>query len=189
MKKVIQSGLYSLLVIGIGSVGYSQDMGVLDEENYVKKNVALTKFKILGVNAKAYAKCIESQNFAETSRQIRYTELEKVEFVDNGEDYDLVANDGIMTSKTLFGYEGQPVLSPGEYKEVRTNVGIHDPQFEHVQKLSTQEGKIKVLFTCGFYWKPCSAWPPAAQNICRRLSWPFSGGLVVHNCSVEVGWD
>jgi hypothetical protein len=187
MKKMTELGLCALLFITVSLGAYSQDVSSEEEGNYVKRNIALTKFKMLGVSAKQYAKCVESVNYQDPVRKLKAIVIDKTEYADDGENYDRVANDGIMTSTTLFFYsDGQTVAAPGQYLEAKKNVIVHDLQFEHLQSLRSAEGKFGITIACDVFWRDCNSWPPELQSFCRRMSWPFSGSVVIRNCRIEI---
>ena len=177
----------SLMLMGFLCMqGYAQGIEPENDpdETYVKQNIGLTNFKILGISRKQYAKCLESMNFLEPQKKLRYTVTEKVEFADDGQGYDLVANDGIMTSKVLFYYEqGTPYADPGQYLSPKENPFVHDRLFAHTTS------KISVSVDCDVRWIKCSEWPSNLQNICKSFSWPFKGYLDFSNCKFGIKWE
>ena len=186
MKKIAKLSLWALLFINICMAAQSQDLTNYGGETYVKRNIALTKFKVLGVNSKQYAKCAESVNFLETEKKLRYTVIDRVEFADDGANYDLVANDGIMTSRTLFTYsEGTAAVDAGRYTTPQNEVFVYDTQFAYSG--TGRAGGPSLGITCDLRWRECSSWPSNLQSICREFSWPFTGYLEATNCRITFG--
>jgi hypothetical protein len=188
MKKIAKLGLYSILLLCLSAAVHAQDVNA-DGEMYIKRNIALTNFKFLGVNARQYAKCVESVNYLEQEKRLSYSVINKIEYADDGENYDLVAGDGIMTSTSLFEYtSGQTVIPPRQYATPKQDVLVHDVQNEHLQRTGAVQSKFKITIACDVHWRPCSEWPAEHQSLCRRLTWPSSGNLVISNCRIEVSF-
>ncbi len=185
MKYVFKT---AILIIALGLYSekiFAQEIEPQSDESYCKANVAITNFKILGVSTTKYARCAEAINFLEKSKRVRMVKIDGVEFVDNGEDNDLVADDGIMTSRVLFDYARDGGNVPiGQYVVTRDNSIVYDASFAHVSKINTGMTAGKISIACDVYWESCDSWPPAYQSLCRRFTWPFSGSIVIANCRI-----
>ncbi len=187
MKKVLNSGLLVLMLISVFTFGYSQGDGVSEEENYVKRNIALTKFKVLGVNVKQYAKCLESVNYLDADKKLKFTMIERTDFGDDGRNYDLVANDGILTSTTLFTYDADTeVVQAGAYKIGASHDSfVIDDSFAHQAEIGSG-GKFKIIIGCKFKWVTCSQMTnPGNQYLCNWAGWPY-GSFQVTECEFKV---
>lgn len=185
MKKLIKISFLILLFSQGSNRGYAQDQESGEFEKYCKENIAFTNFRLLGINRNQYAKCVESVNYADPDKRHKLVTIDGVLFTDDGKNYDLVANDGTLTSNTLFTYaRGEEILAAGEYRVVKNNMTIYDAGFLHQDKLNTTMKPSGWEISCKFKWVSCSSWPPALQQLCFDLSWPFRGGFEITECTV-----
>lgn len=187
MRKLIAIMTGTLLLLSLSIQSKSQAIDDDGTATYIKKNIVLTNLKVLGVNTRQYARCVETVNYLDSDKKLRLAEIKGVQFADNGKGNDLVANDGILTSVDLFMYEqGAAIIPPGEYWPVKEDVLIYDPEFAHEDRLNetTTEAILKIKVKCTLEWVKCSSWPAEHQTLCRELSWPFKGGLKPH-CYIE----
>ncbi len=157
------------------------------EEEYFKKHTALTEFSRLGVNYKQYAKCVRYVNYLEPSKIVKLIVLGKEEFRDDGQNYDLMANDGILTSTLLFFYaEGENVLPIESYENSKEDYLIHDEMFEH-----KESGKIpspKIYIKCKFKWVDCNELPHPQNIICNAMGWPY-GSFKLIECDFGFSFN
>lgn len=188
MKKISKLLLCTVALIGFCLIGQAQNSSdISNEALYVKRNVAMTHFKFLGINAKQYAKCLETVNYLEPEKRIRLVMIDREEYADDGQGFDLVANDGILTSKQAVNYStGQTVIAIGHYTPALNNPLVHDPLFAHTDRVNGVMGKFGIKIKCNVSWESCNDWPPHLQQLCKDITWPFSGGLSITKCSVEL---
>ncbi len=169
---------------------FSQDDQLGEFEAYGKANIAFTNFKLLGVSNTEFAKCVESINFLDASKTLRVVMIEGVGYADDGINYDLVANDGILTSTVLFKYtKDSPIVDIGEYRMSKNNATIFDVAFRHKDLIDSQMKSLGFSISCKFIYVPCSSWPPQIQKLCRQLSWPFTGGFNVLECTIGITYN
>jgi hypothetical protein len=116
MIKVLIASVAWLICTSLPTILHAQDDTIEDWGSYVKSNIAVSKFRILGVTPKQYAKCLETENFYEPEKRLKFLVIGKTIFTDDGQGYDLKADDGILTSKQLFYYYSRANLLRGEYK-------------------------------------------------------------------------
>src|SRR5687768_6901710 len=116
MRKLFKLHLAAILFASMTIPAFAQD-DVDDFEQYAKTNIAVTKFRYLGVTQKQYVKCVETENFLDPEKNLKFLTIEKAVYADDGHGYDLIANDGILTSNQLSTYTGTPYITPGTYKE------------------------------------------------------------------------
>ncbi len=162
-------------------VAFSQDDFTDSEELYFKKNTALTDFSKIGVNNKQYAKCLKNVNFLEPGNTMNITIVGKTEFRDDGRNYDLAADDGILTSTTLFLYdEGETVLPAGGIEMNKQEYLLHDEIFEHTGRFP-----IKFHISCKTKWVPCNQLPYPMSTVCNEMGPPY-GLLVFYDCIVGL---
>ena len=186
MKKSKKILSFFILMNIISYQTFSQDDQSGEFEAYGKANIAFTNFKLLGVSNTEFAKCVESINYLDPSKTLRFAKINGVVFADDGNNYDLVANDGILTSMVLFKYTlDTPIVDIGVYRLIKNNTTIYDVDFKH-KVLADSQGRFGISITCKFVYVPCSAWPPPIQKLCRQLSWPFIGSYEVTECSVTI---
>lgn len=186
MKKILNSGILVVLFTNIFTFAYSQGESAVDDENYVKSNIAVTKFKLLGVNARQYVKCIETVNFFEADKKLRFLVIDNISFADNGLKYDLVADDGILTSTEVFTYAaGTRAIPTGMYQNTSGHDSfVFDESFAHYEKTGSFN---KLIIGCKFKWVPCSQMTnPAQQFLCNWAGWP-RGSFTISEC--EVKWE
>lgn len=158
---------------------YSQNDNMDADEEYCRANIAFSNPMILGVTDKNYAHCIRSQNYAEPDKPAGKIVINGVDFLDDGRNNDLIANDGIMTSNQLFTYsKGDVILFPGQYRLSKSNLILYDSIFRHGSQVEPDKFKL----SCKFVWVKCSSWPQEYQRICLRLCWPFTGNFEVTEC-------
>ncbi|MBK7562506.1 MAG: hypothetical protein IPP43_04860 [Chitinophagaceae bacterium] len=166
---------------------YSQADGTPDYEEYSRAHMALTNFKMLGINKNQFAKCVESVNYLDPSKRHRLTIIEGVQFADDGKNFDLIANDGIMTSVQLSDYTKESVVLPtGIYLPVMNNTIVYDSHFLHVDQISGKSQQPEGFsISCKLNWVKCSAWPIPYRQFCRDFSWPFNGGFEIVECTLK----
>ena len=185
MLKVLALHLIATTAFGLtvrGQIDNGETMA--GEGEYFRKNVALTEFSRLGVNAKQFARCLKVVNFLEADRLLNVLKMGKMEFKDDGQGYDLVANDGILTSLTLDYYDpGDEVLPVGSYAYPKDEYLVHDPQFEH---LATEKLPLpRLRISCKTRWVPCSQMPHPINVICQEMGPPY-GSLEFYDCHWEL---
>ena len=185
MKLIIKANLICLLILGFFSNTFAQDVAVEDNGDYVKSNIAVSHFKILGVTRKQYARCIETENYLEPDKKLKFLVVDKTSFADDGQGYDLKEGDGILTSTELSSYNSAGYVLPGDYKESEDyNTVIADESFAFYNTVN-QAGKIKVI--CRFKWVPCNQMSNPGQIwLCNWAGWPY-GSFVVTDC--EIHWE
>src|SRR5687768_14847262 len=178
MRKVLNL-LACLLLLSTTITSFAQD-DVADYEEYAKTNIAVTKFRMLGVTQKQYVKCVETENFLEPEKKLKFLMIEKAIYADNGQGYDLVADDGILTSNQLSNYTGSEYISPGSYKETPYfNEIVADELFAFRTTLAE-----KFSIKCKVKWVKCSDLPEGPQKtVCFLAGWPF-GGFTLIECEI-----
>ena len=188
---------FLLLVISfelIAGKSYSQVISPPDEENYCKANIAFQDFQLLGVTSTQYAKCVKLVNYLEPDRIGKRVAINGTDFLDDGLNYDLVANDGILTSTRLSNYSSDQMPLPvGIYQDIKNKTAVIDDNFAHVSKISESsagkgEGMNLVKIKCIFDWVSCNTWPPNLRSLCFSTSWPFTGYFAITKCELEIGF-
>ncbi len=189
--------LFKLLLLAISfqlilEKSFSQVIGAENEENYCKTNIAYIDFQLLGVSSTQYAKCVKAVNYLEPGKTGKRVSINGTDFVDDGLNYDRVANDGILTSTVLSRYSSDVVpLPPGIYQDIKNKTTVFDNDFAYVSKLN-ESGAGKGIETnrfklvCTFVWVSCNTWPENIRSLCFSTSWPFNGYFAVTQC--EIGW-
>lgn len=181
MKKFIFLSIGFIFSAACAIKAGAQDNNADDIENYVKSNVALTKFKVLGVTKKQYAKCLEAVNYLEPDKKPGMVIIGKTYFADDGKGYDLIANDGVLTSNELFPYSGA-VYAPGTYHETPDyNVIVADEIFAHRSQLS----ELTIKIGCKLKWVKCRDMPHPHDLLCKTMGWPY-GGFELVECEFEI---
>ena len=169
---------------------FSQDDEIQAAESYCKANIAFTNFKLLGVSNNEFAKCVESINYLDASKTLSIAMIDDVVFADDGNNNDLIAKDGILTSTVLFKYtKGTPIVDIGAYRMIKNNRTIYDVAIMDTGMIDSQMKSLGFSISCKFVWVSCSAWPPQIQKICRQLSWPFTGGFNVTECTIGITYN
>jgi hypothetical protein len=190
--------LFKLLIVIISfelipEKSYSQVIGPENEESYCKANIAYTDFQLLGVSSAQYAKCVKAVNYLEPGKTGKRVTINGTDFVDDGLNNDLVANDGILTSTVLSRYSsGVMPLPVGIYQNIKNQTTVFDNSFAHVSKINQSgtgkgAGMDKFIFKCKFVWTSCNSWPENIRSLCFSTSWPFHGYFAISEC--EVGWS
>lgn len=183
MKKYFLFGLGAMLLVGLSLISYSQDGSGDDLETYVKTNIAVSKFKILGVTQKQFAKCLETENYSEPDKKLRLVVIDKATFADDGKGYDLVAGDGILTSNELYFYKGVS-YTPGTYHNSPDHEAVvADEIFGFHNRVNTGE---KWKISCKFRWVPCREMSYPQSMLCEVMGWPY-GGFRLTEC--EITWE
>lgn len=180
MIKVLTLSAAWLICTSFTTVLHAQDDTVDDWGSYVKSNVAVSKFRILGVTPKQYAKCLETENYFEPEKKLKFLVIDKTIFSDDGQGYDLKADDGILTSNQLFYYSGRSRVIPGDYKESPDyNQLLAADEFVYRPELTE-----KLIIRCKFKWNKCKDFPtPQQVLICQIAGWPF-GGFEILECEI-----
>lgn len=161
---------------------YGQDDGSADLEKYIKSNIALGDGRVLGVSSTNYVRCLQSVNYAEPGKRLSSVEIDRVVYMDDGTGYDLVAEDGIMTSNVPFSYQEYEKPVPiGEYRLVKDNFVVHDPLFEH-----DFGGRIVVEIACDVSLVTCSQGGNCLA--CQWGIWPH-GCVRLKNCRLRLSWE
>jgi hypothetical protein len=186
-----------LLVISfelISEKSFSQVIGPPEnEENYCKTNIAFKDFQLLGVTSTQYAKCVKAVNYLEPGKTGKRVSINGTDFVDDGLNYDRVANDGILTSTVLSRYSSDMMPLPvGIYQDIKNETAVFDNSFAHVSKINEStvgKGAGMNLFKikCTFDWVSCNSWPENIRSICYSASWPFTGYFAISKCEIEIG--
>lgn len=185
MKKYFLFGLCAILLTSLSFQAYSQNDSGDDMESYWKKNIAISKFKILGVNQKQYAKCLETENYFEPDKKLKFLIIDKTSFADDGQGYDLNAGDGILTSNQLFSYTGNGYVLQGSYQESPDHNSIlADEHFEYHNNASLAE-KLKIIIGCKFKWVPCSQMSYWQAVACNAMGWPH-GSFRITECELKI---
>lgn len=180
MIKVLIASVAWLTCTSLLNTLHAQDDTIEDWGSYVKSNIAVSKFRILGVTPKQYAKCLETENFYEPEKRLKFLVIGKTTFTDDGQGYDLKADDGILTSNQLFYYSSRANLLPGEYKETPDfNELLADEEFAY-----RPETTEKLIIRCKFKWTKCKDLStPQQALICQIAGWPF-GGFEILECEI-----
>lgn len=186
MKKIIGLSCICLLVTAFISPVFSQadlSSDAQSYENYVRSNIAISKFKVLGVNRKQYAKCLQTENFLEPESQLKYVVIDKTTFADDGNGYDLKAGDGILTSTELFTYTKGAPVEGGTYQETAEyHTIITDPLFEHTSEAGRSSS---IGIKCKTKFVPCNQLSePAHQWLCNWAGWPY-GEIIFYDCQID----
>ena len=172
-----------LLCISLFSTVSAQD-DIVDEGSYFKANVAVTKFRVLGINEKQYARCLETENFLEADKKLKFLVIDKTSFADDGQGYDLKADDGILTSNQLFNYTNNRFVTPNTYQESPDyNSILADELFRHHE--DGNAGKFKIIIGCKFKWVPCSQMNYWQALACNAMAPPY-GSFVVSECEIRI---
>ena len=184
-----------LLIISFGLISeksFSQVISPPDEEAYCKANIAFTDFQLLGVTSTQHAKCVRAVNYLEPGKTGKRVTINGTDFVDDGLNYDLAANDGILTSTVLSKYSSDAMPLPvGVYQDIKNKTIVFDNSFAHASKIN-EPGAGKEIETdglkivCTFVWTSCNSWPENIRSLCFSTSWPFHGYLTLTQC--EFGW-
>lgn len=186
MKLSIKGALFFVILSSFSYSSYSQTDDTQDWETYSRTNIAFTNFKMLGVNKNQFAKCVESVNYLDATKRHKLVIIEGVQFADDGNINDLIANDGILTSAVLTNYSiGVPTIPVGEYRKIKNDMLVYDAAFSHFGKNSNSPQTEGWGISCKLKWVKCSSWPVPLQSICRDLSWPFNGGFELTECTIS----
>ncbi len=190
--------LFKLLLLGISfelisEKSFSQVIGLKNEESYCKANLAFKDFQLLGVTSTQYAKCVKVVNYLEPGKTGKMVAINGTDFVDDGLNYDRVANDGILTSTRLSNYSSDQMPLPvGIYQDIKNETILYDDSFAHVSKINESPGgkgagvnKFKI--SCTFVWVSCNSWPENIRSLCFSFNWPFTGYLAIKEC--EFGFE
>lgn len=184
MKKLLKLAFILFAFPGTAQLSLAQAVNENDPEAYSRAHIAFTDFKLLGVSESEYAKCVESVNYLEPLKRHKLVIIGDEIFVDDGQNYDLVANDGILTSSILSKYaEGILPIEPGKYRHVKQRIIIHDASFEE-GKNSGIEGKLSV--ECNIVWLSCGQMTGIHQILCKIIGWPW-GIFILKDC--KIGWS
>ncbi len=187
MKKIVMSILQTLLFVSFSIITFSQDDTGYGQEAYVKTNIAFSKFKLLGVSSRQYAKCLESINYHEPGKKLKFMVIEQIDFADDGRNYDLVAHDGILTSSIAFSYSaGSDIIPQGTYQNTLSHDSfVFDESFSHQAQINAAATSAR---GCRFKWVSCSQMTnPSQQFLCNWAGWPY-GSLVLTGCFTGFEW-
>jgi hypothetical protein len=158
---------------------------VNDAGSYFKTNVAISKFRILGINQKQYAKCVETENFLEPEKRLKFLVIDKTSFADDGQGYDLKADDGVLTSNQLFNYTENRFVAVNSYQESPDyNSILADEHFAFYDN-GSHSGKFKIIIGCKFKWVPCSQMSYFQAIACNAVGWPW-GSFMITECEVKI---
>lgn len=187
MKLSSKTVLFFTIVSLVTYQSNAQSDDTLDYEEYSRAHIALTNFKMLGINKNQFAKCVESVNYLDPSKRHKLAIIEGVHFADDGKNFDLKANDGIMTAVQLSNYaSGSVMVPPGIYQPVKNNTIVYDSYFLHVDQIYGKSQQPEGFsISCKLNWVKCSAWPIPYRQFCRDFSWPFNGGFEIVECTIK----
>lgn len=184
MKNLLKIGFILSACMINALISAAQEESHNDPEAYSKAHIAFTNFKLLGISESEYAKCVESVNYQEPLKRHKLVIIGEEIFVDDGQHYDLKANDGILTSTSLSKYaEAVAPVEPGKYRSVKQNVIFFAESFVH-SKNPEIAGKFSI--ECNIVWMSCSQMTGAYQILCKIIGWPW-GVFVLKDC--KVAWS
>ncbi len=155
---------------------------------FFKENIAFSDARIRTINTKKYVREIQIINFSENDWSVKEFGFDGTLFEDNGLGNDLIANDGIYTSKETFYFNNKIQYNSSE--PIRSIMGyvITDPLFKFdkdLQKIinenSRNNGKFKAEITCDV--EICST------GCIADAIWDGFGCICFSNCSVTVGFE
>jgi hypothetical protein len=156
------------------------------DEEYFKRNAALTDLARLGVNDEGYARCVTSINLRDTENNAKMVTLDETEFRDDGQNNDLRANDGILTSVKLFAYsKGESTLPAGVYQKTPDDYIVHDEIFEHLGSGRLPLPKISV--SCKITVRGCGDFPEPQRTLCYQAGPPYVH-FQFHGCHLSLSW-
>jgi len=184
MKNVLQIAFILVVLVFNSNYSFAQTDDEKGGEAYSRANIAFTNFRLLGVNASEYVKCVESVNFPEPSKRHKLIIIGEEIFTDDGQHYDLRANDGILTSTGLSKYhESITPIEPGKYRNAKQDIIIYDESFVHIKNPGIA-AKLKI--ECNLIWVPCSQMTGAQQALCNIIGWPW-GIFILKDC--KITWE
>ncbi len=148
---------------------------------------------------KTYIKELYLANFSNQSWDRDQIGFENMLFQDNGEGFDLKANDGVFTSAKKFNFSSTfPNLENGKIFSV-LDVAIVSPEFKYFDELETLKAEYKVNSlikgnNSSQYAKGPKASISCDVKICSSgcladYIWSGFGCVCVSNCRVEIGWE
>jgi hypothetical protein len=165
--------------------GYGQSGTLAADGDYFKRHTALTDFVKLGVNDAGYAKCVTNINFRDPENTVKMVTMNSEDFRDDGQYYDLRANDGILTSVTLTSYsKGENPIPAGQYEKLQEEYLVHDELFEH---LATGRLFPKLSLTCRVRSVHCEEFSEPGRSLCYRLGPPYRH-LDFYDCHFTISW-
>ena len=187
MKLSNKMVIFITIISLVAYQSHAQTDDTPDYEAYSRAHMALTNFKMLGINTNQFAKCVESVNYLDPSNRHKLVIIEGVQFADDGNNYDLKANDGILTSVQLSDYTKESKRIPaGIYQPVKNNAIVYDAIFLHADKVSGNSLQPDGFsISCKLIWVKCSSWPIPYRQFCRDFSWPFNGGFEIAECTFK----
>lgn len=186
MRKYLSFGTVLLLIGAVLASGSSkaQSTSFQTDPVYFQKNLALTNFVRLGVDGQTFARCVRAVNYLEPAITPKLARLKGEEFRDDGQGFDLRANDGILTSVKSFSYlKGETVIPAGQYQKSASEYVVHDELFEHIgtERLPFPGIRIRCKARTIF----CSDLPEPARTFCYRLGPPYSS-IEFYDCEIEI---
>ena len=175
MRNIILCIIQALVVtqLALAQSDEEEDYG-----NYCRENIALTQFRLLGVDEVSYAKCVSSENFLEPGRRLPTVNIDGTLYVDDGTKNDLVAGDGVMTSVDRYKYESASQhIQPGQYQPTGPDNYVVDEAFRHSEKVG--EAGRGLIISCRFRWVRCRDMPQPDRFICFAGGWPYGSFQLV----------
>ena len=188
--------LFSLLLFSCTNEELEVGNKFVNDRNYFKENIAFLDARIRGISQEEFVKEIVLKDFSSLSKLPPSIGFEEGIFSDDGLINDLIAGDGIYTSKDSYSYtKSLASLTKGEIKSVLDEVVIdksfkHRDQLNSTLKVKDQDADNQVLESRGpvatiecdveFGTKGCYA---------QKWGWCDSCCVTVSNCRVKIGWE
>ena len=169
--------LVGLLIMSVCSLSQKQLPNDFDP---IRQHVAITASYTRNLNAKSFVKELKLVNFSDLALLPLGFGLREVTYTDNGQNYDLIAGDGLYTSVEKFEITPKQAANPvGVSVPVMQNIVV-DNAFQHENELGKGEYGRKIIIKCNFYKCGC----PCKTFTCRACEWWGWSCWAMDDCSV-----
>lgn len=148
----------------------------------VREHVAITASYTRNLNAKSYVKELKLVNFSSLDLLPAGFGLREVTYADNGQNYDLVAGDGLYTSVEKFEITPRQAVNPvGVSVPVLSSIVV-DNAFQHDNELAKGEYGRKIIIKCNL--RKCGC--PCKTFTCNACIWWGWSCWALDECSITV---
>ena len=172
------------------------EMSELESEEFFKQNISIYDAIVRSINKIEYVKELNLKNFSERQWDKTSVGFDGCLFEDNGQGYDIIANDNIYTSVRKFSHSPNIPFIEGLVFRSVLETPIVSPDFKKIKELENFSVQYKLKRSTNYQAKIIGG--PIATiecdvKICSKgclADWIWSGFgcICVSNCRAKIGW-
>lgn len=165
---------------------------------FFKKNMSIFDARVRTLDETSFVKELFLANFSDKSWDRNQIGFDNIVFQDNGEGYDLVANNGIFTSLKKFNFNEKVKYQEGFETFSVMDVIVTSPEFNFSKELNELKSNYNIQTISNSNNGIIAKSGPKAEITCdveicssgciADWIWDGFGCICVSKCSVTIGW-